>query len=209
MEIKWFGQACFLIKTATEGKEEVKILIDVFSEDTGLKPPQDEAELLIMSKDLKIKSLPKHRVLINEQGEYEVKNIFIKGINVGEESKKERDLIYLIEAEDVKICHLGAFSAKELSPEQIEHIGEVDILTIPVGGGDVITHQEALKIINQIEPKLIIPMYYSLPKLKNKLEDVTPFLKGMNQENIEPQSKLSVSLEKLPAQTTVALLKAC
>ena len=207
MEIRWFGQGCFLIKTTAENKEEVKILLDVFPEEIGLKPPQEEAEILISSGQQELKNLPKHRIFIDQQGEYEIKNIFIRGINVSTDKDKNSNLIYIIEAEDVKICHLGAFAAKELAPEQISEIGEVDILTIPVGGGDAITHQEALKIVNQIEPRLVLPTHYAQPKLKAKLEDVSPFLKTMGQENIEPQPKISITKEKLPVQMTIALLK--
>jgi L-ascorbate metabolism protein UlaG (beta-lactamase superfamily) len=202
MEIRWYGQACFLIKTAGENKEEVKLLFDVFSDEIGIKTPSEESEILLLSNCLKVKSLPKHRLLINEQGEYEAKNVFIKAISINE------DLIYIIESEDLRICHLGAFSAKELTPEQIEEIGEVDVLTIPVGGGDVITGAEALKIVNQIEPKIIVPSCFNIPKLKVKLEEVDGFLKAIGQAKPEAEGKLSVSKEKLPDKTTVVILKA-
>lgn len=201
MEIRWYGQACFLIKANGENKEEVKIIIDPVSEDTGLKAPSEEAEVLVLSDGKKLKSMPKHRVLIHAQGEYEIKNIFFKGISINNSE------IYIIESEDLKICHLGAFAAKELTPEQIEEIGEVDILTIPVGGGDVITGAEAVKIVNQIEPKIIIPTCFNVPKLKIKLEDYKGFLKAFGQEGIEEQPKILISKEKLPEKTTVMILK--
>jgi len=201
MEIRWYGQACFLIKADGEGKEEVRIVIDPPKEETGLKASFEEAEVLILSDGKKTKSMPKHRVLIDAQGEYEIKNIFFKGISIngGE--------VYVIESEEVKICHLGAFAAKELTPEQIEEIGEIDILTIPVGGGDVITGAEAVKIANQIEPKIIIPTCFNIPKLKIKQEDAKGFLKAFGQEATEEQPKLSITKEKLPEKTTVTILK--
>ncbi len=201
MEIRWYGQACFLIKTDGENKEEVKIILDPAGEDAGLKAPSEEAEVLILSDGKKPKSMPKYRILIHEQGEYEIKNVFLKGININGSE------IYIIESEDLKICHLGAFAAKDLTPEQIEEIGEIDVLTIPVGGGDVITGAEAVKIVNQIEPKIIIPSCFNIPKLKIKLEDVKGFLKAFGQEGIEEQPKLSISKEKLPDKTTVVILK--
>ena len=74
--------------------------------------------------------------------------------------------IYTIETEDLKLCHLGDLGQKELTADQLEKIGEVDILMIPVGGIYTISSKEAPKIMAQIEPKIIIPMHYQVPKLK-------------------------------------------
>jgi L-ascorbate metabolism protein UlaG (beta-lactamase superfamily) len=215
MEIRWFGHACFLIKTKKETKEELNILIDPFSEEIGLKLPRIEADILLITHNHYDHNNPKpvkgDYFLVDGPGEYEVKNIFIKGIfSYHDDSKGEErgeNTIYLIETEDIKICHLGDLGQKELTPEQIEEIGEVDILLVPVGGVYTIDGKAAQKIINQIEPRVVIPMHYSLPKLKIKLDSVQAFLKAFGQEDIEPQPKLLIRKEKLPAQTLVVLLK--
>jgi L-ascorbate metabolism protein UlaG (beta-lactamase superfamily) len=212
MEIRWFGQSYFFIKTQKENtKEEVKIIIDPFSEEIGLKPPQLEADILLITHQHydhnNKKAVKGDYFLIEEAGEYEVKEVFIKGIPSYHNKAGDPNTIYLIESEGIKICHLGDLGQNELKPEQIEEIGEVDVLMIPVGGVYTIGSKGALKIVNQIEPKIIIPMHYSLPKLKVKLEDVSNFLKTIGEENIEAQSRLLIKKEKLPTQTTVILLK--
>lgn len=215
MEIRWFGQACFLVKTIDELNKEVKIVIDPFSKEIGLKVPKLEADILLVTHSHydhnNVKDVKEEYFLIEGPGEYESKNVFLKGIASYHDEKegKERgeNTIYLIEAEGIRICHLGDLGQKELAPEQVESIGEVDILMIPVGGIYTIDGKEALKIINQIEPRIIIPMHYSLPKLKIKLDKVDKFLKEFGQEVIEPQVKFNIKADKLPIETIVSLLK--
>jgi len=69
---------------------------------------------------------------------------------------------------------------------------------IPVGGQFTISSQEAQRIVSQIEPRVIIPMHYELPKLKEKLDDVGKFLKAMGKNSIEPQDKFVVKASTLP-----------
>ncbi len=211
MEIKWFGQACFLITTKDEKKEDIKILIDPPSKNSGIKPPQSEINVLILSHnshEAELKGIKGNFFLIDSPGEYDIKDIFIQtisGENGGE--KKEKNFITSLETEGIRVCHLGKLSAKELLAEQIDEMGNVDILLIPIGGEEVIDAREAQKIINQIEPRVVIPMYYKTAGSKLKLEDAQSFLKIFGQENIEPQSKFSIRKDKLPSQTAIFLLK--
>lgn len=216
MEIKWFGHAFFLIKTKT-GNQEIKIAIDPFSSEIGIKPPKVEADILLITHSHydhnNVAAVGGDYFLIDTPGEYEVKKIFIKGIHSYHDEQKgqERGMntIYLIEPEEenIKVCHLGDLGQKELTPEQIEEIGEVDILMIPVGGVYTINTQQAQNIISQIEPKIIIPMHYSIPKLKIKIDGVDKFLKVMGVSEIEAQPKLLIKKDKLPAETQIVLLK--
>ena len=89
---------------------------------------------------------------------------------------------------------------KELTSDQIEKIGEVDVLMVPVGGVYTISAKEAVKIMSQIEPSIIIPMHYQLPKLKIKLEGLDKFLKTMGIKRLEPTQKLSVKKKDISAE---------
>jgi len=216
MNIFWFGQSCFQIITGNTREKSVSIVIDPFSEDIGLKLPKLEADILLVthshSDHNNTKAILGNYFLISEPGEYEVKDIFIQGIqSFHDDSKgKERgeNTIYTIEAEGMKICHLGDLGQKELEKEQLEAIGEVDILMIPVGGVFTISYKEAIKIMSQIEPKIIIPMHYHLPKLKIKLDSVEKFLKSLGIKSLEPIKKLSIKKKDLsPEEAKIVLLK--
>ncbi|MDI6883110.1 MAG: MBL fold metallo-hydrolase [Patescibacteria group bacterium] len=214
MTIIWYGQSFFEIKTRDNLKEEVKITIDPFDESLGLKVPKVRADILLITHShydhSNKKAILGEPFLIEEPGEYEVKGVFVKGIPSFHDNLegKERgtNVIYKIEAEEMKICHLGDLGQKELKEEQIEEIGQIDILMIPVGGTYTIGSKEAAAVISQIEPKIVIPMHYKIPKLKLNIEGPEKFLKIMGVEKIESQKKLKISLRDLPKEETEIVL---
>ncbi|MDO8436250.1 MAG: MBL fold metallo-hydrolase [bacterium] len=200
MNIIWYGQSCFQI-TSGQGKgNNVNIITDPYDETIGLKLPKLEAEILCISHNHRdhnnVKAVFGKPFLIAGPGEYEIKGVFVQGIPSSHDEVlgKERgeNTIYTIEAEGIRLCHLGDFGQKELSEDQLEKIGEVDILIIPVGGVYTISAKEAVRVMSQIEPPIIIPMHYQLPKLKEKLDDVDKFLKAMGIKRVEPLSKFSI-----------------
>lgn len=194
MQIIWHGYSCFQITTIPAKNSQLRIIINPFSEEIGLKLPKLEADIVIGN----VKAVFGNPFLISGPGEYEIKGVFIQGVQSRQDEKREREnTIYTIESEGLKICHLGDLSQKELTSEQLEKIGEVDILMIPVGGVYTIDGKEAIKVMSQLEPKITIPMHYSLPKLKVKLEGVDKFLKALGIKKIEPLSKLSIKKKDL------------
>ena len=200
MQIIWKGQSCFQISASRGKNNQVNIVIDPYSEDTGLKVPKLEADILLVSHDHSdhnnVKAVGGNPFLIQGPGEYEVKEIFIQGISAFHDSvlgkEKGNNTIYTIEAEDLRICHLGDLGQKELTPEQVEKIGEVDVLMIPVGGAYTISAKEAVKIMSQIEPSIIIPMHYHLPKLKIKLDGIDAFFRVMGIKKLDSLPRLSI-----------------
>jgi len=200
MQIIWHGQSLFEIITTPQKNSQLRIVVDPFDETIGLKIPKLEADILLITHSHRdhnnVKAVSGKPFLIEGPGEYEIRGVFIQGIQSWHDDKQglERggNTIYLIESEEINICHLGNLGQKELTSEQLEKIGEIDILMIPVGGIVTIDGKEAVKIISQIEPKIIIPMHYSLPHLKSKLEGVDKFLKAANSKKIEPLAKLSI-----------------
>jgi L-ascorbate metabolism protein UlaG (beta-lactamase superfamily) len=77
---------------------------------------------------------------------------------------------------------------------------------VPVGGNYTVSAKEAMNIMSQIEPKIIIPMHYSLPKLKSKLEGVDKFLKIMGIKKIEPLNKLTIKKKDLSEEEAKIIL---
>jgi len=232
MNIIWHGQSCFQI-TSSQGKNnQIDIVIDPFSEDIGLRVPKLEADILLVTHDhndhnnvkaVSATTSGSSPFLINGPGEYEIKKVFIQGIHSWHDEKggKERggNTIYTIEAEELKLCHLGDLGQKELTEEQLERIGEVDILMIPVGGvphqnqwWGTISAKEALKVMSQIEPRITIPMHYQIPKLNppagGKLEGLDKFLKALGLKSITPENKLSIKKKDLsPEEAKIIVLK--
>jgi len=203
-KIYWAGHSCFQISFSNSKENSGDIVIDPFDESIGLKLPTLRADILLITHNHydhnNIKGVKGEPFVVQGPGEYEIKGVFIRGIPSAHDDeggkKRGENTIYLIEAEDIKFCHLGDLGQKNLTDEQLETIGPVDVLMIPVGGEYTIDFSDAQKIISQIEPKIVIPMHYALPKLKIKLNDVSKFLKAMG-KTVNPQEKLIVKSSTL------------
>ena len=213
-KIVWAGQSCFEISVSNAKDSQATIVIDPFDEKIGLKLPNLQADVLLVthghSEHNNIKGIKGEPFVIDGPGEYEVKGVFVQGINAFHDDAqgKERGLItlYTIETEDMRFCHLGDLGQKELTDEQVELIGRVDVLMMPVGGKYTIDASCATKIIGQIDPKIVIPMHYALPKLAVDLDGVEKFLKAIGKTNLEAQDKLTVKASTLPKDNDMQIV---
>lgn len=208
MKLTWSGQSCFQISVSNAKDSSADIVIDPFDEKLGLKVPNLDADVLLMTHGHhdhhNAKAVKGEPFSIEGPGEYEIKNVFVKGISSFHDDQmgKERGVntIYIIEAEHIKFCHLGDLGQKQLTDEQVDAIGMVDILMIPVGGNYTIGAGEATKVIGQLSPKIVIPMHYALPKLSVKLDGVETFLKAMGKTATQAVDKLVVKTSTLPKE---------
>ncbi|MGB9763240.1 MAG: MBL fold metallo-hydrolase [Minisyncoccia bacterium] len=204
MIIQWFGHSYFKIET----KNSV-IAIDPYHEEiTQIKPPRFKADILLISHN-HLGHNNKNAILgepfiLENPGEIEKNGIFIYGIPSFHDNKngKERgfNTIFTIESEDIIVCHLGDLGEKMLKEETVEKLSNVDILLIPVGGYSTINAENAIDIINQIEPKIVIPMHYRFNN-KSKLDPLDKFLKtfGKKPENLD---KLVIRKSQIPTTDT-------
>ncbi len=130
--------------------------------------------------------------VISGPGEYEVKDVFIKGFasksNYG--GKEKINTIYSVTLENINICFLGALSDINLSSEVKEALGDVDVLFLPVGGDDILNATQAEKLSVEIEAKIIIPMHYDDASLKK-------YLKEAGDEKVEAIEKLTLKRKDL------------
>ena len=202
MTITWYGQSCFKI---TNQGGHLTIITDPFDKKIGLIPPRGNADIVTVSHDHfdhnNIEAISGDPFIIETPGEYEVKGIRILGVSGYHDNVKGKDkgsnTMYLIKIDDLKICHFGDIGQEKLTDKQLESISDVDILMIPVGGVYTINAKEAVKIIKQIEPNIIIPMHYKLPGLTEKLDDVKDFLKEIGLNGQEAVDKLTLKKKDL------------
>ena len=130
--------------------------------------------------------------IINSPGDYEVKDIFIKGVlsNALIGGKKYINTIYLFAVDGINIAFLGGLSDTELSKDTRESLNSPDILFVPVGGNGILDAKSAAKLTSSLEPALIIPMDYDAVSLK-------AFLKELGEENAEAVEKLTLKKKDL------------
>ena len=214
VDIWWFGQACFRIK----GKNAV-VVVDPFDANAvGLKEPKLDADIVCVTHGHPDHSRPdivkgtgeKEPFVINGPGDYEISGVNIVGVDSFHDDKegaeRGKNTIYNITVDDVNIVHLGDLGQKKLTQQQLDGIGQCDVLMIPVGGIYTIEAKDAPDIIAQLEAKIVVPMHYGVPGLKFDLAPVGDFLKAIGKENSQAEAKLSTAKEKLPTETEVVLL---
>jgi hypothetical protein len=192
MKINWYGDTIFQLAFSSADKESIFLAVDVDPSDKRFS--KVEADILLKTNNPTGKiETGKNKsgvFTVAALGEYEIKGIFVQGIPSSQIDKKKQNIIYMIEGENIRVCHLGMIGTEELTEEQLEGIGNVDILLVPINGDKTIGGKEAAKLISLIEPKLVIPTCFN----KDSLE---AFLKIMGQKDIVPQDKFSIQKKNL------------
>lgn len=180
MKIKWFGQSCFMI-TSEEG---IKILTDPYISMLGYKLPEIEADIVSTSHDHRdhnnINAVKSDFTHISKPGSFSKCGVDIKGVETFHDkvsgAEKGTNIIYNFKVDGINICHCGDLG-HTLSSKQVEEIGKVDILLLPVGGGYTIGAVDAVEVVKQLKPLVVIPMHYrtkalgSMGKLFDKVDD--------------------------------------
>jgi len=206
MNIQYYGHSCFKITTKPAGRatEDIVIFIDPFDKETGLRPPQGQADLVLVSHEHhdhnNVAALKGDPIVINTAGEYSVKGVNIVGLesfhdnNEGQEKGKIN--IFILETEGFKICHLGDLGC-ELSAKQLEEIDGVDILFIPVGGKYTLDGKKAAEVARKIEPAIIIPMHYKIAGSTMDITDEKDFCDTIGMCPKESIAKLTLKKKDL------------
>lgn len=203
MIIQYYGHSCFKLSTkpAGRGQEDVSLFIDPFDRSIGLRPPQGHADLVLVSHHHhdhnNVEALKGSPQILDLPGEYSVKGINIIGIPSFHDENQGKDrgqnTIYVIECEDIKLCHLGDLGTM-LSEKQLEKIGTVDILMIPIGGNFTIDYKKAIETIRKIEPNVIIPMHFKMKNSTVAIDDEAKFCSEIG--NCSKDRPLKINLKK-------------
>ena len=210
MEIAWHGYSCFRL---TE-RNSASIVTDPFNKSIGLASPRLKADVVTISHDAPGHSNSdnvKGARTITGPGEYEIGGAFITGVDTSS-NKQEGDseitpnTAYVIDYDSASVCHLGDMNAIP-SQTQIEALGTVDVLLVPVGGGKGLNAAQAAEIISLIEPSIVIPMHYRIGKVKVKLDPLSRFLKEMGLGKVNSEPNLKVIKSSLPEETQVRVLE--
>lgn len=162
MDIQFHGANCITI-----GTKQAHITIDDNLQDMGGASVVKQGDIVLFTGAHGGVASP--RLLVDQPGEYEIAGISIYGIATRshlEEDKTKSVTMYKVVVDDVSMLVVGHIYP-ELSDAQLEKIGMVDIMFVPVGGnGYTLDPVGALKIIKKVEPKLVVPTHYESKKLQ-------------------------------------------
>jgi len=214
MVITWLGLSCFRLQMKSAGVDVTLVTDPYDPTKSGLRLPRS------LSADIVTVSLPDplhgyasavsgsengKLFAIEGPGEYEVGGVFVTGTRVGE---KLASTVYRIAAEEMRLVHLGALAAT-LTEEEIERLGDVDILFVSVAGAGEFSPKQMAGVVAAIEPRVVIPMQYDTPGLKVSLPKPDVFLKELGASKVSPEEKVRLTRKELPeGETRVILLAA-
>lgn len=215
MKIKWYGHAAFLI-TSDQG---TKIILDpyepgAFGGQLSYGRISDQADLVLTSHDHAdhnyTNDLPGRPEVVRGSGSKTVKGISIKGIPTYHDPSKGKErgenVVFNLLVDGIQVCHLGDLG-HVLGEKELQEIGPVDILLIPVGGYFTIDAQEATQIVNRMKPRVVIPMHFKTEKCAFPIAPVEEFLKAKAAFKRPGSSEISYTKASLPAQMEIVVLE--
>jgi L-ascorbate metabolism protein UlaG (beta-lactamase superfamily) len=208
MDITWLGHSSFRIKGS-----QTTVITDPYPPDLGYSFGKQTAAIVTVSHPHPghsyVTDVAGDPRVIKGPGEYEIANTLIIGLATFHDREdgrqKGKNTIYAIQLDELSICHLGDLG-HVLTSQQVEDIGNVDILLVPVGGISTINATLAAEVVRQLEPKVVVPMHFKTPALARELEPVDRFLKEMSVKDTASRPKLTLTRGNLPATTQVILL---
>jgi L-ascorbate metabolism protein UlaG (beta-lactamase superfamily) len=215
MKIKWYGHAAFRFTTA----KGTRIIIDPYESGSfngalSYGKISDEADIVITSHDHAdhnyVKDIPGKYILIDKEGSREIKDVKIINIPVFHDNKagkeRGRNLISVIAADNLVVAHLGDIG-HNLERGDLQKIGKVDVLLLPVGGFFTIDAAEARGIMTEINPSITIPMHYKTPKCAFPIAPVEDFTKGQKNVRMLKESEIEIKKETLPPHPEIIVMQ--
>jgi L-ascorbate metabolism protein UlaG (beta-lactamase superfamily) len=191
MQISWLGYSAFRFQS-----DGTVVIVNPVDAASGFKINKQSADIVITGSDGNEASeaLSGSPFVIDGPGEYEVKSVFTYGVS------SNGSTLYMIKMDDVSVAYIGPLKLKELTNAELAVLEGADILIVPVGGGSVTGPKEAGTIINQIEPRIVIPSHYKISGSKG-LENIDVFLKEYSAPH-ETMEKLKISKKELLSEDT-------
>jgi len=210
LDVTWLGHGCFRLRG-----RGAAVVTDPYPPAIGLKLSRMDADVVTVSHDHDNHSYTQvvrdPTYVIRGPGEYEVAEVSVIGVPTYHDADKGarlgRNTVYLIEIDDVRVCHLGDLGHK-LDDVEAEAVASPDVLLVPVGGHMAMNGAQAAEVVRQLEPRYVVPMHYAIPGLKLQLDPIDRFLKEMGVTASEPQPKLAVQKSSVTEyETKVVVLE--
>ncbi|MFQ5827461.1 MAG: MBL fold metallo-hydrolase, partial [Dehalococcoidia bacterium] len=140
----------------------------------------------------------------------DVAGIYFVGIPAYHDGSGGRErgtnIIFRFTVDGLRICHLGDLG-HPLSDQQLDDLGEIDLLFIPVGGFFTIDGAVATQICNDLRPRVVVPMHYKTPKCDFPIVGVDKFLEGKAKVRRLETAEVEIKAEELPAPYEVVALR--
>lgn len=211
MEITWYGHSCFRFIE----RGVASIVADPFDTSIGLGEPKiPSSDIVTVSHEAPghshVELIKKVDHVLDRPGEYEIGGVFITGIatynphTVPEDTR--RNIVFVYDFDRAKIAHLGDLDHVP-TQSQIEQLGPIDVLLVPVGGGAALNSSQAAEVISLVEPGIVVPMHYASPGHKLGLDPLDKFLKELGITEPQVEDSLKITSSMMSEETQVVVLE--
>lgn len=202
LEITWLGRTCFRLK----GREGT-VVTDPCPPESGYRLQKVTADIVTLSNrgdagSSFVEAVSGQRLVIDAPGEYEVGGILVTGVAT-KRADGRRNVAFVFELDGIRVAHLGLAAA---GTGALDEVKGVDVLLLPIGGGNALNSTAAADVMTAIDANLVIPMNYRTEQETADLETIDRFLKETGARP-EAQPRLSVSKSQLPAELTIVVLQ--
>lgn len=205
MEIVWHGLSCFRF---TERYFSTAVT-DPYHQELGLPRLALDADVVTVSHDAPghnhTEAVSGYEYALTGPGEYEIGNVFITGIATAQDRSVVPNVLFMFDYDGITIAHLGDMAGVP-TQTQIEALDDIQVLLVPVGGGNSLNAAQAAELVSMLEPNIVVPMHYRLPELDLELDEVDRFLNELGVTDATEERSLQISSGKLTEETEVVLL---
>ncbi len=207
MIIHWLGHACFII-TAAAG---TRVVTDPFDASVGYPFKGVEAEVVTVSHGHSdhnaVSRVGGKPEVVKGAVEKTVRGIVFKGTATYHDGasgrKRGANTVFTFVVDGITVCHLGDLG-HTLGPDEVNAIGKVDVLFLPVGGTYTIDAQQAAEVAEALKPRIIVPMHYKTDVIDFPISGVDAFLEG--KPRVRREKVLELEAGKLPEETEIVVL---
>ncbi len=195
MHIQWLGQTCVKLQTKNQD-EDVVILLDAYRPEKGDFPRSFTPQIALYSRGQEdAATLSQNPFILDTLGECETKGVMIYAL-----PGTNGNVIYKINAEGMNILHLGRQKTK-FENDDLEKIGAVDILLLPVGDGEYLSPENAAAMVTALEPRIVIPVGHQCDT-DPRAKPVSEFIKELGLKPESTDKKFIIKQKDLPQEET-------
>lgn len=204
MRIIWHGHSCF------EVSDKVTVVIDPHDgKSLGIKTPSVRADVLLISHDHFDHNCSRivkgDFVTMREPGKKELKGVKVQGLPAyhddAEGTKRGKVTLFRFEIGGIRFCHCGDLG-QDLSDQQVQALGKVDVLFVPVGGVFTLDGAGAQRLVDRLQPKVVVPMHFRIGGLSLSIQTVDGFLAGIPENRVRRVgNEVELEKEDLPEDT--------
>jgi len=204
MRIIWHGHSCF------EVSDKVTVVIDPHDgKSLGIKTPSVRADVLLISHDHFDHNCSRvvkgDFVTMREPGKKELKGVKVLGLPAyhddAEGTKRGKVTLFRFDIGGIRFCHCGDLG-QDLGDQQVQALGKVDVLFVPVGGVFTLDGEGAQRLVDRLQPKVVVPMHFRIGGLSLSIQTVDGFLAGVPENRVRRVgNEVDLEKEDLPEDT--------